>query len=122
LAHARQWKKPAAAGFFVCATAIADADSGLGYSGIGLLEIAMYLVGLGLVFLVLKFMEIGPVAVWAWWIVLSPFGLAIAWWAWADSTGYTKRKAMEREDARRLDRIERNRDAMGMLRSKKKGR
>ncbi|MCF8154733.1 MAG: TIGR04438 family Trp-rich protein [Rhodoferax sp.] len=82
----------------------------------------MYLVGLGLVFLTLKFMEIGPIAMWDWWIVLSPFGLAIAWWAWADTTGYTKRKAMEREDARRLDRIERNRDAMGMLRSKKKGR
>ena len=82
----------------------------------------MYLVGLGLVFLTLKFMEIGPIAMWDWWIVLSPFGVAIAWWAWADTTGYTKRKAMEREDARRLDRIERNRDAMGMLRSKKKGR
>jgi small Trp-rich protein len=80
----------------------------------------MYLVGLGLVLLILKFMEIGPVAVWDWWIVLSPFALAIAWWAWADSTGYTKRKAMEVEDAKRLARIERNRDAMGTLNSKKR--
>jgi small Trp-rich protein len=82
----------------------------------------MYFVGLGLVLLTLKFMEIGPVAVWDWWIVLSPFALAIAWWAWADATGYTKRKAMEAEDAKRLARIERNRESMGMLGSKKRRR
>ena len=80
----------------------------------------MLFVGLGLVLMVLKFMEIGPVAMWDWWIVLSPWAMAVAWWAWADSTGYTKRKEMEREDARRDARIERNRDAMGMLSSRKK--
>jgi len=48
--------------------------------------------------------------------------LAIAWWAWADTSGYTKRKAMEAMDARKKDRIERNRDAMGFLSSKKKKR
>ena len=82
----------------------------------------MYLVGLGVLFLVLKSLEIGPVAAWEWWVVLSPFGLAMAWWAWADSTGYTKRKSMEREDARRTDRIERSREALGMLSKKKKRR
>ena len=80
----------------------------------------MYLVGLGMVLMILKFMEMGPVAAWDWWVVLAPFGLAVAWWSWADSTGYTKRKAMEAEDAKRQARIERNRDAMGMLSSKKK--
>ena len=82
----------------------------------------MYLVGLGLVLMILKFMEMGPVAAWDWWVVLAPFGLAVAWWSWADATGYTKRKAMEAEDAKRKARIERNRDAMGMLSSKKKRR
>jgi small Trp-rich protein len=86
----------------------------------GLQEAVMYFVGLGLVLLALKFMEIGPVAAWAWWIVLSPFALAVAWWTWADATGYTKRKAMEREDARRKLRIDRSREAMGMLGSKKR--
>jgi small Trp-rich protein len=73
----------------------------------------MYLLGLGIVFLLLKYLEIGPVATWNWWTVLLPFGLAVAWWAWADATGYTKRKAMEREEKRRLDRIEKSRVAMG---------
>jgi len=73
----------------------------------------MYFLGIGIVLLVLKYLEIGPVAAWSWLIVFLPFGLAVAWWAWADATGYTKRKAMEREDKRRLARIEKNRVAMG---------
>jgi small Trp-rich protein len=73
----------------------------------------MYLLGLGLVLLVLKYLEIGPVAAWDWWVVLLPFGLAVLWWVWADTTGYTKKKAMEREDARRKARIDRNQEALG---------
>ncbi|MEO7105398.1 MAG: TIGR04438 family Trp-rich protein [Rhodoferax sp.] len=82
----------------------------------------MYAVGLGVIFLLMKYMEMGPVAAWPWWVVLAPFGVALAWWAWADATGYTKRKAMEREDARKKDRIERNREAMGFISNKKKKR
>ena len=82
----------------------------------------MYFLGLGLVLLTMKWMEIDPVAAWDWWVVLAPFGLSVAWWAWADSSGYTKRKEMEHEDARRKARVDRNRDAMGMLSSKKKRR
>ena len=80
----------------------------------------MYLVGLGFILMALKYLEIGPVAVWEWWVVLAPFGLAMVWWFWADKSGYTKRKAMEEMDARKKDRIERNRDAMGFLSSKNK--
>lgn len=80
----------------------------------------MYLLGLGLVLLGMKFLEVGPVVGWAWWVVLAPFGLAIAWWAWADASGYTKKKAMEVEEARRKARIDRNREAMGTLNSKKR--
>lgn len=79
----------------------------------------MYFLGLGVILLIMKFMEIGPVAVWEWRVVLAPFGLAVAWWTWADASGYTKRKAMEREDQRRKERIERSRDALGMLKRRK---
>lgn len=78
----------------------------------------MYLLGLGLVLLVMKYLAIGPVAAWSWWLVLLPFGLAVLWWAWADKSGYTKRKAMEREDQRRQDRIDKNREALGTLSNK----
>lgn len=80
----------------------------------------MYFLGLGLVLLVMKYLEIGPVASWSWWLVLLPFGLAVLWWGWADKSGYTKRKAMERENQRRQDRIDKNRDALGTLPNRKK--
>ncbi len=80
----------------------------------------MYFLGLGLVLLALKYLELGPVAGWDWWVVLLPFGLAMAWWAWADSSGYTKRKAMQRENARRDDRIERNKTAIGTSTKKRR--
>ncbi len=73
----------------------------------------MYLLGLGVIFMLLKYLEIGIVADWSWWLVLSPFALAVVWWAWADASGYTKRKAMEREEERRQARIEKNREAIG---------
>jgi len=76
----------------------------------------MYLLGIGIVLLALKYLEIGPVAAWDWWVVLAPFALAVLWWAWADKSGYTKRKAMEKEDARRQSRIDKNRVALGKKR------
>jgi len=79
----------------------------------------MYFLGIGIVLLVLKYLEIGPVATWSWLVVLAPFGLAVAWWAWADATGYTRRKAMEREDKRRLDRINKHRAAIGTERKRR---
>ncbi len=75
----------------------------------------MWFLLLGIVGVALKYFEIGPVAALAWWVVLIPFGLALAWWAYADASGYTKRKVMEREEARKQDRIERQRSQLGML-------
>lgn len=79
----------------------------------------MYLLGLGLVLLALKYLEIGPVAAWPWWQVLVPFGLAALWWAWADWSGYTKRKAMDRLVKRKQDRIEKSRAALGATRRRR---
>ena len=74
----------------------------------------MYFLGLGLILLVMKYLEFGPVAEWDWWFVLSPFGLAMAWWAWADWSGYTKKKSIDKENARKKARIDKNREALGM--------
>lgn len=79
----------------------------------------MYFLGLGIILLLMKYLEIDPVAAWSWFVVLAPFGLAVAWWAWADASGYTRRKAMEREDKRRLDRINKQRDAMGLKKKRR---
>ena len=79
----------------------------------------MYFLGLGVILLAMKYLEIWPVAAWSWWVVMAPFGLAVAWWAWADASGYTKRKAMERENERRQDRIDRSKTAIGTLKKKR---
>jgi small Trp-rich protein len=85
----------------------------------------MYFLGLGLVLLLLKFLEIGPVGRWDWaadWLWFAmPFILAAAWWAYADFSGYSKRRAMDKMEQRKQDRLAKNRDAMGMG-HKKKGR
>jgi len=72
----------------------------------------MYLLGLGLILMLLKYIEWGPVALWSWWLVLAPFALAVVWWTWADATGYTKKKAMQRDDKRRDERRTRTKEAL----------
>jgi len=74
----------------------------------------MYFLGLGLILLLLKYLEIGVVATWSWYVIGVPFALAAAWWSWADSSGYTKRRAMAKMEKRRLARIERQKEALGL--------
>ncbi|RUP25057.1 MAG: TIGR04438 family Trp-rich protein [Curvibacter sp.] len=74
----------------------------------------MYFLGLGLILLLLKYLEIGFFASWSWYAIGAPFALAALWWAWADSSGYTKRRAMDKMEKRRRDRIERQKEALGV--------
>jgi small Trp-rich protein len=80
----------------------------------------MLFLVLGIILTLMKYMEFGPVAAWDWWWVLAPFALAAAWWAFADWSGYTKRKAVEKENKRKQARIDRQREQMGMLPRKKR--
>ena len=82
----------------------------------------MYFLLIGIVALAMKYLEIGPVATWSWLIVLSPFALAVLWWWYADASGYTKRKEVEKMEKRKQDRIDKSRDAMGMLSAKNRNR
>jgi small Trp-rich protein len=80
----------------------------------------VYFVVLGVLIIVLHFAGIGPMANWTWnisgdlWKFCLPFGFALVWWAWADTTGFNKRREMEKMEAKRLARRERNLEAMGM--------
>ena len=59
-------------------------------------------------------------AEWSWWVVLSPFAAAVAWWTWADWSGYTKKKAVQRENERKQARIDKSREALGLGIKKRK--
>ena len=74
----------------------------------------MYLLLLGIVLLAMKYAGVDPVAQWSWWAVLSPLAAAVLWWAWADWSGYTKRKAVERENARKQARLDKSREQLGL--------
>jgi len=78
----------------------------------------MYFLLMGLLAVALKYLEIEPVGSMSWWLVLLPFALAVTWWAWADASGYTKRKESEKMDERKQKRIDKQRAAMGLPRKK----
>jgi small Trp-rich protein len=80
----------------------------------------MLFLGVGIILLAMKYLEYGPVAEWSWWVVLAPFGLAVAWWTWADWSGYTKKKAVQRENERKQARIDKSREALGLGIKKRK--
>jgi small Trp-rich protein len=69
---------------------------------------------LGILLLTLKLAELGPVAGWAWWVVLLPFGLTVLWWAVSDKLGLTQRRAMNQMERKKSDRRLRNLEALGL--------
>ena len=74
----------------------------------------MLFVIIGVLLLAAKFAEVGPTAGWSWWIVLSPFLAAVLWWAFADSTGLTKKRAMDKMEQRKADRRRKAAEALGL--------
>jgi small Trp-rich protein len=73
----------------------------------------MWIMVVGVVLLLLKLVGVSPVNEWSWWLVLAPFAVAVAWWAWADSSGLTQKRAMKRMDQRKEARRERAMQALG---------
>jgi small Trp-rich protein len=84
----------------------------------------MYFLITGVILLLLKFLEIGPVGQWdwadKWWVFAAPFALAVVWWAWADASGYSKRREMDKMEQRKKDRLAKNREALGIGNKRKK--
>ncbi|MBI3346812.1 MAG: TIGR04438 family Trp-rich protein [Burkholderiales bacterium] len=78
----------------------------------------MAFVLIGVLFIVLRlggWVQFHQDAVWAWLIVLSPFALAVVWWAWADASGLTQRKVMDSMDAKKAARREQQMEALGQF-------
>jgi small Trp-rich protein len=83
-------------------------------------ESCMYFIILGVLLILLKLAEFGAVAEWSWWIILSPFALAVVWWAWADASGYTKRREMDKLEEKKKERRKKNLAALGQEPRKRK--
>ena len=78
----------------------------------------MVFVVLGCLLIALKWAEFGPVAAWSWWLVLAPFGLAMLWWWYADASGWTKRREMDRMEDRKTLRRRNSMERLGLKFSK----
>ena len=74
----------------------------------------MPLVIVGVLLLLAKLIEFGPVGGWSWWIILAPFALAVAWWQFADTSGWTQRQVMNKMERRKQERREKAMDALGL--------
>lgn len=74
----------------------------------------MAFIIVGVLLLLAKLLDFGAPAVWPWWVILSPFGMAVIWWWWSDTTGRTKRLEMEKLDERREERRRKNLVALGI--------
>lgn len=73
----------------------------------------MWFVVIGTVLTLLKALDVALADV-SWWWVLSPFVLAVLWWWWADATGYTKRRQMDKMEARKDERRRKHMEHLGM--------
>ena len=74
----------------------------------------MWFVVIGTLLLVMRWLEIGPVAAWSWWAVMWPFPLAVIWWAWSDKMGLTQQRQAAKMEAKKKARRAAQMDALGM--------
>lgn len=74
----------------------------------------MILLVVGLLLLGAKIAGYEPVAAWSWWVIGAPFAGAVLWWAFADASGLTRRRAMQKMDERKEKRRDRSLEALGL--------
>jgi small Trp-rich protein len=54
----------------------------------------------------LEVVDVAGIAAMSWWWVLGGFAVTMAWFTYADQSGLTKRKAMEKMDKRKQERLD----------------
>ncbi len=74
----------------------------------------MYAVVIGVLLVLLKLADVEPVAGWSWWGVVTPLGLAVLWWEYADRSGLTKRREMDKMEGKKKQRRAENMAKLGM--------
>ncbi len=69
----------------------------------------MWFIVVGVILLLMKWFEFGPVGQWSWWAVLIPFGLALLWFEIIEPFfGLDKRKAHDDLDKIRQERLKKS--------------
>ncbi len=58
----------------------------------------MVMVWLGTALILMKWLQVGPVAVWSWWWVLAPLGVAFLWFEGLEKLFGRDRRVVEAAD------------------------
>ncbi|TDM06322.1 MAG: TIGR04438 family Trp-rich protein [Ideonella sp. MAG2] len=80
----------------------------------------MLFVVAGIAFIAMHFLGVGAPARWNWepfgdlWKFISPFVLALAWWAWKDASGLSGQAEMKRDAERKAERQRRTIESLGL--------
>jgi small Trp-rich protein len=80
----------------------------------------MFFIIIGILLIALRIAGVSPMADWNLelfgdlWKLALPFILALVWWAWADASGLTKRREMEKDEQRKVERRARNVENLGL--------
>lgn len=81
----------------------------------------MWLLIVAIVLLGLKFAAVGPFATLSWWWIAGALGLVFIYWELIDPwLDISKRRAVREMDARRAERVERERARLGLGGRRKK--
>ncbi len=86
----------------------------------------MWFVLLGVLLILLNLLNIGPFGVWEWpgdwWKMCWPFGVAAAWWYYADTSGYNRQREIDRMEAKKQERRKKNLVSLGMDHKGRRGK
>ncbi len=74
----------------------------------------MPLVVIGVLLLIAHVADFGPFGHWPWWAIGLPFAGAVVWWSFADNSGWTQRRVMNKMERKKAERREKAMDALGL--------
>ncbi len=66
----------------------------------------------------LEVVDVWGISAMSWWWIVGGYTLCAAWFTYADRSGLTTRKAMERMELQRKQRIEKQREILGTRRKR----
>jgi small Trp-rich protein len=66
----------------------------------------MPLVVIGVLLLIAHVADFGPFGHWPWWAIGLPFAGAVVWWSFADNSGWTQRRVMNKMERKKAERRE----------------
>jgi small Trp-rich protein len=78
------------------------------------------MVVVGVLMLLAWWADFGPFGRLPWWALGLPFLMAVLWWHFADTSGWTQRRVMEKMERRKAERREKALEALGLTRRREK--